>query len=143
MPISPWDSSVSLPSPDGHLTAAIEDAREIGMGAPTRGRLVLSNGMTLEDCNPSIVWSEDSRLLAVPQWREARGKAGLVQRLAILDPGRRRVAYAEGTYRVLEIHRFAEGVVYCVDSPAHSPRRFGVDVSGIEWGDRTKMPNDN
>jgi hypothetical protein len=134
MPISPWDTSVTLPSPDGRLTAAIEDAREVGMGAPTRGRLVLSNGMALADCNPSMAWSEDSRLLAVPQWVEVQGSNAPGQRLAVVDPVNRRVGYAEGLYRVLEVHSFSGGVIRCVDSPAHHPRRFGALVSGVAWG---------
>ncbi|MBI4251497.1 MAG: hypothetical protein HY618_03475 [Candidatus Tectomicrobia bacterium] len=137
MPISPWDCSVSLPSPDGSLTAVIRDAVEIGMGAPTRGKLALSNRMSLEDCNPSLVWSEDSQLLAVPQWHYGPkpGPAGArpVQWLAIISPGRRQVRYAPGIYRVLELHAFAGGVVRGVDSPAYAPRPFEVDVSRIEW----------
>ena len=50
------------------------------MGGPTAGQLRLSNGIELDSCNPSIVWSEDSRYLAVPQW-----SAGRTQRLVVID----------------------------------------------------------
>jgi len=70
--ISPWSSEVHITSPDGKTTAVIEDAMEVGMGAPTAGLLRLSNGMTFERCNPSLVWSADSAYLAVPQWMPDR-----------------------------------------------------------------------
>jgi hypothetical protein len=82
---------VTLVSPDGHTTAQITDASGIAMGAPTSGELRLSNGMTRAGCNPSIVWSEDSDFLAVPQWTRERS-----QRLLIVCLSRRTSRYAPG-----------------------------------------------
>jgi len=43
--ISPWADQANLSRPDGKTTAAIHAAGEVGMGAPTSGRLRLSNGL--------------------------------------------------------------------------------------------------
>jgi len=38
------------------------------MGNPTAGMLCVSGGPHIERCNPSFLWSDDSRYLAVPQF---------------------------------------------------------------------------
>jgi hypothetical protein len=38
------------------------------MSAPTLGTLCVSSELHIERCNPSFVWSDDSRFLAVPQY---------------------------------------------------------------------------
>lgn len=126
--ISPWAPSAAASSPDGATTALIEDAVEISMGAPTSGELVLSNGMRRTSCNPSIVWSDCSRFLAVPQWTETRK-----QRLMVISIERRESRYVGGEYRVLELHAFRDGVVSGVDSPSHRPVEIRVDTSRVEW----------
>ena len=105
MSISPWHWSVELPSPDGKWVVTIKEAGEIAMGAPTCGRLRFSNGFTVEDCNPSLVWSADSRYLAVPQW--TRDKS---QRLLVVEPAARRFASMPGLYCVLQLESFVNGV---------------------------------
>jgi hypothetical protein len=55
-------------SPDGQRVAQIDPAYEIGMSNPTSGLLCVTGGPHLERCNPSFVWSDDSRYLAVPQF---------------------------------------------------------------------------
>ncbi|MGD8240333.1 MAG: hypothetical protein PVH68_17390 [Armatimonadota bacterium] len=126
MSVSPWDSSVESISPDGQIVATIEDANEVAMGAPTRGQLVLSNGVVRERCNPSIVWSDDSEYLAVPQWTPDR-----MQRLMIISVSRRESRCAPGIYDVLQLESFEGGVVRGTDSPIHLPRRIAVDVSDL------------
>jgi len=126
MSISPWDSSVEAISPDGETVAKIEDATEVAMGAPTWGRLALSNGMFRESCNPSMVWSDDSEYLAVPQWTPDR-----MQRLMIISVHRRQSRYAPGTYDVLQLESFDSGVVRGIDSPIHMPKRIAVHVRGL------------
>ena len=128
IPISPWADSATLTSPDGRTTAAIADAWEIAMGAPTSGELTLSNGMSRDSCNPSMIWSEDSDYLAVPQWTTDRA-----QRLLVLCVSKRTSRYAPGQYRVLELHSFRAGVVRGVDSPIHMPRPIEVDVRQLPW----------
>jgi hypothetical protein len=66
--ISAWDYSLHLTSPNGQITAVIDRASEFGQGSPTSGILKLSNGLTFDGCNPSAVWSDDSKFLAIPQW---------------------------------------------------------------------------
>lgn len=121
--ISPWSWEAELASPDGQVTARIVDAGEIAMGAPTSGRLVLSTGQTVESCNPSMVWSHDSRFLAVPRWTPGRE-----QQLVIVDVRRRTVRVLPGIYRVLQLDSFDGGVVRGVDSPIHQPRAIALPV---------------
>jgi hypothetical protein len=125
MEISPWADGAVVESPDGTKTARLDDGHEIGMGAPTSGRLVLSTGIQLEGCSPSMVWSEDSRFLAVPRWTW-RG-----QNLVIIDTGRGEVRVAPGTFRVLQLSAFRGGIVEGIDSPIHKPKRVRVDISQL------------
>ena len=111
-PISPWHTeTMRLESPDGRKVAILSEPGEIAMGAPTSGELNVSNGQSAFNCNPSMVWSDDSRFLAVPQWFKRD------QRLLILDTDFARRAFAPDTYRVLELHSFSNGVVQGIDSP--------------------------
>ena len=127
-PVSPWAWSVRSVSPDGKHTAEIEDVWEVGMGAPTSGKLRLSDGTTYESCNPSIVWSDDSEYLAVPQWTEDRS-----QRLLVISMSRRRSVHVPEVFRVLELHSFSEGKIRGVDSPIHEPKQVEVEVGELEW----------
>ena len=77
-PISPWEYFVDLTSPDHLVRAVIADASEISMGGPSSGTLRLSNGFTVDGCNTSIIWSDDSKYLAVPQWTRDRQQLLLV-----------------------------------------------------------------
>ena len=126
--ISPWTYSVYLTSPDGKLTAVIDDASEVGMGAPTYGILNISNGMFYQSCNPSIVWSDDSRYLAVPQWTRERD-----QRLLVISLEDQSSGYAPGLFRVLELHSFLNGKIKGTDSPIYQPREIEIDVKQIQW----------
>ncbi len=98
------------------------------MGAPTHGILNISNGMSYQRCNPSIVWSDDSQYLAVPQWTRERGR-----RLLVISPGRESSGYAPGLFHVLELHSFSDGRIKGVDSPIHRPHDIEIDVSQIQW----------
>lgn len=120
---SPWDHEVTSVSPDGSKTARIEKAMEIGMGAPTRGTLFLSTGLVLEDCNPSMIWSDDSRYLAVPRWE------GGSQRLAVIDTSTQQVRESNSLYRVLELTSFSGGIIGGLDSPVYRPQPISVDIS--------------
>ncbi len=125
-PISPWTTeTIRLESPDGRKVASLFEPGEIAMGAPTFGELKVSNGQYAEGCNPSMVWSDDSRFLAVPQWFDR------MQRLVILDTDFKKRAFAPETYRVLELHSFNRGIVEGVDSPIHQPRRVAFDIRAL------------
>jgi hypothetical protein len=126
--ISPWTDSVYLISPDGKLSAEISDAMEVGMGAPTHGTLQISNGMSFRSCNPSIVWSDDSRYLAVPQWTRERD-----QRLLVISVEERSFGYAPGTFSVLELHSFSGGKIKGIDSPVYRPSVLEIEVGTVQW----------
>ena len=55
-------------SPNKKYIAEIDPAYEVSMGNPTYGTLKLSDGFSLPNCNPSFIWSDDSRYLAVPHY---------------------------------------------------------------------------
>jgi hypothetical protein len=126
--ISPWATSADVASPDGRYRAWIE-ASEIGMGAPTSGRLhVVSVGdsrssFSFDSCNPSLAWSDDSRQLAVPVWEPDRN-----QRLLIISLPKGTARLSTETYVVLRIHRFEGGVVSATDSPIYHPRLLEIEV---------------
>ncbi|MBF0523578.1 MAG: hypothetical protein HQK56_00600 [Deltaproteobacteria bacterium] len=124
--ISPWENNITLKSPDGKTTAIMQDAFEIGMGAPTSGTLKLSNGMRCDNCNPSIVWSSDSRFLAVPHWI-GQGR----QRLFIASMLRRQFVEAPGEFRVLKLTSFNRGIIAGIDSPEHEPISVRINVNEI------------
>lgn len=54
-------------SPSELHRAWIAQASESSMGNPTLGTLEISDGVVLERCNPSFLWSDCSRYLAVLQ----------------------------------------------------------------------------
>lgn len=66
--------SYSAQSPDGHRMARVDPAIETGMSNPTSGTLCVTGGPHIEDCNPSFIWSDDSRYLAVPQFHGLFGR---------------------------------------------------------------------
>lgn len=131
-PISPWNDSADLTSPDGRFRALIPDAWEVGMGAPTSGTLSIIDAADkgriiarIESCNPSLIWSSDSTALAVPRWTRER-----TQKLCVVAvPSGNIIAEAEG-FRVLELQGFDCGVISGVDSPAHMPRAFEFVLDG-------------
>ncbi len=128
MAISAWNWTVSLESPDGSHNATIDHADEIGMGGPTSGELVISNGQSFPDCSPSIAWASNSRFLAVPQWQTGRR-----QRLLIISIEHNKTHLLDREYTVLEIESFIDDVVHGINSPAHNPTPVAVDTSNIEW----------
>jgi hypothetical protein len=126
--ISAWEYSLYLTSPNGRITAVIDEASEVGQGAPTYGTLKLSNGLTFQGCNPSAVWSDDSKFLAVPQWTE-----GMMQRLLVVSMEPASFGYEPDIFRVLELHSFSRGKIKGIDSPIHKPREIEIDLSEIIW----------
>lgn len=129
--ISAWDYSLHLTSPDGLVTAVIDDASEVGQGgAPTYGTLKLSNGLTFEGCNPSAVWSDDSKFLAVPQWRVVPR-----QRILVISIEQATVGYTADIFSLLELHSFSAGKIKGIDLPGYKPREIEIDLSEIRWKD--------
>jgi len=63
-----WRDTFQLESPDRKWTTKIFRTTEVSMGNPTMGTLELSNGFKLDRCNPSFIWSDDSRYLVIPRF---------------------------------------------------------------------------
>lgn len=126
--ISAWDYSLHLTSPDGHVTAVIDEASEFGQGSPTNGTLKLSNGMTFDNCNPSAVWSDDSKFLAIPQWRTTQR-----QRILVISIEQATFGYTADVFSVLELDSFSAGKIKGIDSPAYKPREIEIDLSEVRW----------
>lgn len=99
---------------------------EVAMGAPTRGTLIISNGIEIENCNPSIVWSEDSRFVAVPQWTPSRG-----QRLIVIDVEKKQIHEFPQKYAVLELDSFKDGIISGVDSPIYQPKAISRNLEEL------------
>ena len=122
-------------SPDGSVVAEIDPAHEVSMGNPTRGTLTLSTGLQLADCNPSFIWSDDSRYLAVPRYFF---RFGLLrrQRLAVIDVVQRRVVLSRETAAYFQPESFTGGVLVVVKEPfrsaARSSWRVPKDLAAFE-----------
>jgi hypothetical protein len=131
MAISAWIDTVTGESPDGRYVAIYDRSVEIAMGGPTVGRLVIRLRDTkaqiavFTDAGPSFVWAEDSSAIAFPRWTYDR-----MQRLAVLPLPGSKAKTLETLYSVLELHRFADGVVTGIDSPISHPREIRVRVLG-------------
>jgi len=97
------------------------------MSAPTMGTLVLSNGMEFYECNPSIVWSDDSAYLAAPQghWKLGRGNF----RLLFIRVESREFGLGNDVYVCPELEEFADGIV--TGSTYRAP--FQADVRDVVW----------
>jgi hypothetical protein len=122
----PWRRSHKAVSPNGSLAAEIKEAIEHSMSNPTVGTLRISNGLELAKCNPAFIWSDDSRYLAVPQWRRRFGFF-LRQRLAIVDVVDRTVYASPFNYWLIEPLIFECGKLECLVSGS----------LGISWPRKT------
>ena len=78
-----WRSSHVALSPSGARRAEIARATEHAMGGPTLG-LLRAEGLALERCSPSFLWSDCSRYLAVPQLDRLLGLF-LAMRMLVID----------------------------------------------------------
>ena len=126
MTVGAWSYESTIMSPNGILTASVVNANEIAMGAPTSGTLKLSTGFVFNNCNPSFVWSDDSRFIAVPIWQSNRS-----QRLAIINVENGKITHHKKKFRVLELCSFIGGVVSGIDSPIYKPERIELNLSEI------------
>jgi hypothetical protein len=126
-----WRRSFRLSSPDGRITAEIANAVEVSMSNPTIGTLVLSTGLTIENCNPSFVWSDDSKYLAVPQysrnWILGIGK----QRLVVVDVAEQKGWRSRKLACYIQPETFCEGHLTVTIEPARKTRTVTYDVPWI------------
>jgi hypothetical protein len=109
-----------LASPDGSMVAEIERAHEVSMSNPTIGTLTLSTGLQLDRCNPSFIWSDDSRYLAVPCYFPWLGLFRR-QRMVVLDTRERRALASRERAFYFQPESFAAGVLVATREPFHSP----------------------
>ena len=121
-----WRSSRRAESPNKKYIAEIDPAYEVSMGNPTYGTLKLSNGLSLPKCNPSFIWSDDSRYLAVPHyftWCFLFRK----QRMFIIDVEEHRVYASNEHTWYFQPDSFSKGRLVAIINPSdHKPRK-------IEW----------
>ncbi|WP_157452540.1 hypothetical protein [Chloroherpeton thalassium] len=123
-PVSPWDWQVELRSPNQKHLAKIAQGCEIAMGAPSMGVLHL-NGKPIEPyANASIVWSDDSTLLAVPVWTN-----GWKQVVKVFTIDGQCIFQSKQRYRVLELHDFENGIIKGIDSPIYQPKKMELFVA--------------
>jgi hypothetical protein len=132
-PISMFETSVILPSPDGRYTASVTDAQEFQTGAPTHGTLTISNGIVREHCSPSMVWSDDSEYLATSEIGDRSQPA----RVVVFSMSRGDARYAPGQYDGLEFQSFSDGTVRATDGE----KAVEIDVSALVWDPPAPEPS--
>jgi len=117
-----WRSAHRATSPDGRYIAEINPAYEVSMGNPTCGTLLLSTGLKLGKCNPSFLWSSDSRYLAVPQVFDRFGIFQR-QRLIVIDvDGQTAFASPDVTY-YFQPESFSDGRLVVTKNPFRSAQQ--------------------
>ena len=114
-----WRSHYRAASPDGVRIAQINPAWEVSMGNPTSGLLCVSTGLHIERCNPSFLWSHDSRYLAVPRYVHRFGLFRR-QRMVVVDVVERRGFASPETAFYFQPESFAEGILTATKEPFHS-----------------------
>ncbi|WP_146368923.1 hypothetical protein [Symmachiella macrocystis] len=125
-----WRRAHRSTSPDGRMVAEIDPAYEVSMSNPTYGLLRLSGGLELKACNPSFIWSDDSRYLAVPQFC-AYCIILRRQRMLIIDTQDRRVFESADQAYYFQPESFADGQLVATKEPSKTAKQ-------IHW----RIPND-
>jgi hypothetical protein len=98
------------------------------MSNPTSGTLRLSDGLQIERCNPSFIWSDDSRFLAVTQWRYCFGLP-LRQRILIIDTAERIVYASKPLAWFLQPETFESAVLIVTgETVANASKRFTFTI---------------
>jgi len=108
-------------SPDGRIVAEIEEAFELGMSNPTCGTLKLSMGLQLDRCNPSFIWSEDSRYLAVPRYFVRFGLFRR-QRMVVIDTLERKAGASPEIAFYYQPESFSNGLLVVTKEPCFSAK---------------------
>ena len=124
----PWRRSYEMLSPDGRWSAKIAYAPEIFMSGPTKGTLVISSLFDISDCNPAFVWSDDSRYLAVPQWKYWLFRR---ERLLLIDTQTRTIFASSSRFRLLDLQSFTAGIIAGVDSPIWRPKPIEISLAEV------------
>ena len=123
MSISPWSGDVEVSSPNGESLAQVLNTHEIAMGAPAAGRLFVNGKAISKRCSTSIIWSDDSRYIAFPEWTWSNN-----QKLKILNVQSGKIKKLFKSYSVLELSGFNNLVISGVDSPIYKPKNLNVEL---------------
>lgn len=126
-----WQKSLDLTSPDGKSWAKIENAVEVSMGNPTVGTLVTSNGLQVEYCNPSFIWSDDSVYLAVSQYSYSRFWGFGKQRLLVIEIGTNMKWQSPKLAHYIQLESFERGEISIVMNPFKKPNTTKYDINTI------------
>jgi hypothetical protein len=135
-----WRDFYRAVSPDGQRVAQIDPAREVSMGNPTFGLLCVTGGPHLDRCNPSFVWSDDSRYLAVPQFYGFFNR----QRLLIIAFAEKRVFASRETTWYFQPESFSGGQLIVTIEPFrrsarpvtfHIPSELATRFQPLKWRD--------
>jgi hypothetical protein len=126
--LPPWRARFELRSPDGRWLAKMTKTQEFLMSSPREGVLEIVGPMrfNISRCMPAFVWSEDSRILAVPQWRVW---ARLGQRLLLVAVDAGQVFRSRRTFKLFIPERFSEGMLVGSDLPLSEPSPVSVSVA--------------
>jgi hypothetical protein len=128
-PISPYDNrDIDVVSPDKKFVACIRNSHEFAMSAPVLSEITV-NHILIKDCSPSIMWSDDSRFLAVPQWRLERAAPYWSEIIYILDIRTGLMRSVSGKYIAIRLNRFSGQTIYA----EHQNNVIQIDVSKILW----------
>jgi hypothetical protein len=117
-----------MTSPDGKVVVNILDGGEFRMGGPFIGTIALSTGPRFDHCGESMIFSDDSRHLAVATWeqRETTDGVRLAQRILIIAVHAGASVQWPGEFDELAFRAFEGGILHAVDSPRGEAREFRI-----------------
>ena len=101
------------------------------MGNPTVGTLVTSNGLQVEYCNPSFIWSDDSVYLAVSQYSYSRFWGFGKQRLLVIEIGTNMKWQSPKLAHYIQLESFERGEISIVMNPFKKPNTTKYDINTI------------
>lgn len=127
-----WQRSLDLTSPDGKMWAKIENAVEVSMGNPTVGTLVTSTGLQIGHCNPSFIWSDDSKYIAVPQYSYSRFLGVGKQRLLIIDFESNTNLLSPKLAHYIQPETFKHGIISIITDPFKRPLTTNYDINTVK-----------
>src|SRR5258707_934020 len=123
-------------SPAGQRVPQIAPAYEMGMGNPTSGLLCVTGGPHMERCNPSFVWSDDSRYLAVPQFHGFFDR----QRLLIVVFEQKCVFASKERASFFQPESFSGGQLIVTMNPSGSARAMTFHIPSELSARFTRLP---
>lgn len=127
-----WQRSLSLESPNRTMWAEIDNAGEVSMGNPTIGTLILSTGVEIENCNPSFIWSDNSKYLAVPQYTFNRFWGRGKQKLLVINVIESSAWLSPKLAHYMQPKTFRGGKVTVTLNPFHKPKDKEFSVEPME-----------